>query len=64
MKQHDLPEGYVGVTTHKFKTHFARYLEMLNDGRAEAVVIMRYDKPQGILFPLNKKKPKSDSNVD
>lgn len=64
MKKTDLPEGYVGMTTYKFRTHLTSCMEMLNNGQAKAIVIMRYDKPQAILFPMNKKKPKSESNVD
>ncbi len=60
-----LPPGYVGVTTHRLKTHLTEYMRRLNAGEMKALVILRYNKPQGLIYPLAKtKRDKNENHVD
>lgn len=46
---------YLHATMHEFKTHIAAYMRALEAGRADGIVLKRYHKPVGILFPMPKR---------
>lgn len=49
-------EDYVEVTMHKFKTHIAHYVRMMEAGLYKAVVVKRGKKPVGLFMLIRDKK--------
>jgi len=45
---------YIHTTIHDFKTNFSHYVRMIEQHRAQAIIVKRYNKEVGLFIPYKK----------